>query len=120
MVMRSVHQLSRILLTCPAQVHFHLLICLVTSVAFVFYLCQMFVFLSRYVNILLSTFVCVAATLFFAWMVSVRVYALYVIACSSVTLDDVAVLGGYCPSHRDSLHLLFFSFLSLMLYLSPR
>ena len=55
-------------------------------------------------NILLSIFVCVAASLFFAWMVTVRVSASYVVAgsthelslqsCSSVTLDDVADLAN--------------------------
>ena len=45
----------------------------------------MFVFLSRYVmfSILLSIFVCAAATLFFAWMVSAHVSALYLTAGST-------------------------------------
>ena len=56
------HRLSRVLLTCPAQVHFRLLTCSITSVTFVFSLTHMFVFLSWYdmFNILLSIFVCVA------------------------------------------------------------
>ena len=85
MVIHSVHQLSRILLTCPAQVRFPLLICSVTSVTFVFYLIQIFVYLSRYVmfNILLFIFVCAAATLFFAWLVSARVSVPYVISGST-------------------------------------
>ena len=43
------------------------------------------VFLSRYVmfNIFLSIFVCAAASLFFAWVVSVHVSAPYVIAGST-------------------------------------
>ena len=50
----------------------------------VFSLTQMFVFLSRYVmfNTLLSIFVCAAASLFFAQVVSVHVSAPYVIAVS--------------------------------------
>ena len=57
----------------------------ITSVNFIFSLTQMFVFLSRYVmfNILLSMFVSVAASLFFAWVVSAHVSALYVIAGST-------------------------------------
>ena len=49
LVTHSVHRLSRILLTCPAQVHFRLLTCSITSVTLVFSLTQMFVFLSWYV-----------------------------------------------------------------------
>ena len=86
MVTRSVHRLSRILLTCPAQVHFRLLTCSITSVTFVFSLTPMFVFLSRYVmfNILLSMFVWVAAIeLVLCSGVSVHVSATYVIADST-------------------------------------
>ena len=70
----------------------------------------MFVFLSRCVmfNILFSIFVCAAASVFFAWLVSAHVFALYDIAfitleqaCSNVTIEDVAVLG-----HDSSLNLL--------------
>ena len=81
---RSVHRLSHILLTCPAQVHFLLQTCSITSVTFVLFLTQMFVFLSRYVmfNIFLSILVCVAASLFFAWVVRANVSAPHVIAGS--------------------------------------
>ena len=84
-MIRSVHWLSRILLTCPAHVHFRLLTCSITSVTFVLSLTQMFVFLSQGVmfNIFLSIFVCAAARLFFAWVVSVHVSAPYVIAGST-------------------------------------
>ena len=84
-MIRNVHQLARILLTCPAQVHFDLLTSSITSVTFVFSFTQMLVFLSRYVvfNMLLFICVCAAASLFFAWVVSVRVSALYVIAGSA-------------------------------------
>ena len=56
-----------------------------TSVTFVFSPYQMFVFLYRYViiNILLSIFVCEAASLFFAWVESAHVSAPYVIAGST-------------------------------------
>ena len=76
--------LSRILLMCPALVHFRLLTCSITSVTLVFSLTQMFVFLSRYVmfNLLRSIFVCVAASLFFAWVVIVHVSMPYIIAGS--------------------------------------
>ena len=85
MVILSVHRLSCILLTYPAQVHFRLLTCSITSVTFVFSLTQVFVFLSRYVmfHILLSIFVCAAASLFFAGVVSAHVSAPYVIAEST-------------------------------------
>ena len=43
-MIRSVHRLSRFLLTCAAQVHFWLLTCPITSVTFVFSLTHMFVF----------------------------------------------------------------------------
>ena len=84
MVIPSVHQLSRIKLTCPAQVHFRLLTCSIMSVTFAFSLAQMFVFLSRYVmfNIFIPIFVCAAGSVFFAWVVSAHVSAPYVIAGS--------------------------------------
>ena len=74
-------------------------------------------------NILLSIFICAAASLFFAWVVSTHVSVSYVIAgsmhdlslqaCSNVTLEDVVVLGKCCPSGRDSsLNLLVLVFVS--------
>ena len=114
MVSRSVHQLSRILLTCPVQVHFRLLTCSITSVTCVFSLTQMFIILSRYVmfNVLLSIFVCAFASLFFARLMRAHVSAPHVVVgstheCSleasfSVSFEDVAVLGECCPSGRDS------------------
>ena len=83
MVTRSVHRLSRILLTCSAQVHFRLLTCSITSVSFVFSFTNV-CFLSGYVmfNILLSIFICAAASLFFALVVSVHVSAPYASAGS--------------------------------------
>ena len=85
LVTHSVHRLSRVLLTCPAQVHFRLLTCSITSVTLVFSLTQMFVFLSWYVmfNIVLSIFVCAAASLFFVRVVSAHVSAPYVSAGST-------------------------------------
>ena len=79
-----------------------------------------------YVNILLSIFVCAAASLSFAWVGGAHVSAPYVIAgstheyvdlslqaCSSVTLEDAAVLGECCPTSRDSsLNLLVLVFVS--------
>ena len=62
-------------------------------------------------NILLSIFVCAAANVFFAWLVSAHVSAPYDTASvvdlslqagSSVTLEDVTVRGECCPSGRDS------------------
>ena len=63
-------------------------------------------------NILLSIFVCAAASLFFVWVVCAHVSVPYVIvgnthelslqACPNVTLEDVAVLSECCPSGRDS------------------
>ena len=84
-VIRSVPRLSRILLTCPAKVHFRVLTCSITSVTLVFSLTQIFVFLSRYVmfNILLSIFVSAAARLFFAWVVSEHVSAPCIVAGST-------------------------------------
>ena len=49
MVIRNVHRLSCILLTCPARVHFRLLTCSTMSVTFVFSLIKMFFVLSLYV-----------------------------------------------------------------------
>ena len=62
-VIRSVHRLFRILLTCPVLIHFRLLVCSVTSKTIVFSLTQVFVFLSG--NILPSIFVCAVTSLFF-------------------------------------------------------
>ena len=80
-VIRSVHQLSRVQLMCPAQVHFSLLTCSITC-DFIFSLTQMFVFLSRYMmfNVLLSIYVYAAASLFFAWVVNAHVSVSYAIA----------------------------------------
>ena len=117
MVIRNIHRFCRILLTCPAQVHFRLLTCSITSVTFVFSLTQMFAFLSPYVifNIPLSIFVCVVASLFFAWLVSVHASAPYVIAGSThelqtcffnhvplVPLIMSRFLTNFFPSGRDS------------------
>ena len=78
-VIRSVHRLSDILLTCPAQIYFRLLACSITPVTLVFSLTYMFLFLSWYVmfKIRLSIFVCAAASLFFACVVSANVSACY-------------------------------------------
>ena len=88
----NVHRLSRILLTFPAQVHFRLLTCSITSVTLVFSLTEMFIFLSRYVmfNILISIFVCAAASLVFAWVVSAHVSAPY-----SMSLLEVRMSGRF-------------------------
>ena len=75
-------------------------------------------------NILLSIFVCAAASLFFARVVSAvyhcwkyaGVVDLSSQACSNVTLEDVAVLGDCRPYGRDSS----LNLLSLVLYLCPR
>ena len=77
MVIRSVHRLSQILLTCPDQVHFRLLTCPITSMTFVFSITKIVVFLSRYV---MFSFVCATASLFFVWVVAAHVSAPYVIA----------------------------------------
>ena len=84
-------------------------------------------------NILLSIFACAAASLFFAWVVSAHVSVPYVIAgsmqvvvvdlslqaCSSVTLEDVAVLGECCKSgHDSSLNLLALVFVTGAISLS--
>ena len=108
-VIRSVRRLSHILLTCPAQVHFRLLICSITSLTIVFSLTQTFIFLSRYVMII---FVCMAAILFgcecpgfravcHCWKYA-RVVDLSLQAYPNVTLEDVAVLDECCPPDRDS------------------
>ena len=105
MVIRCVHRLSRILLTCPAQVHFRVLTRSIRFVTFVFSLTQMSVFLSQYVmfNILLSIFVRLLACV---------VYLSFK-ARSYVTLEDIAVHGESCPSGRDSsLNLLVLDFFS--------
>ena len=73
---------------CPAQDHFIFLTVLIISMTFVLSLTQMLVFLSLYVmlSILLSIFVCAAASLFCACLVSVHVSAPYVIAGSTQEL----------------------------------
>ena len=48
-MIRSVHQLSCILLICPAHIHSRVLTCSITCVTLDFSLTQVFVFLSRYV-----------------------------------------------------------------------
>ena len=72
----------------PAQDHFIFLAVLIISMTFVLSLTQMLVFLSLYVmlSILLSIFVCAAASLFCACLVSVHVSAPYVIAGSTQEL----------------------------------
>ena len=81
----KVHRSSLRRLICPAQDHFIFLTVLIISMTFVLSLTQMLVFLSLYVmlSILLSILVCAAASLFFACLVSVQVYAPYVIAGST-------------------------------------
>ena len=69
-----------------------------------------FFFLSRYAmfNILLSIFVCVAARLFFAWMVSAHVSAPYVIAVMSCNIYNTSMLSLsnlYCQQLPIPLHL---------------
>ena len=66
LVMRFVHLSSLSRLMCPAQDHFIVLVVFITSVTPVFALTQAFVFLSWYVilSILLSIFVCAAASFF--------------------------------------------------------
>ena len=93
MVIRSVHRLFGIILTCPAQVLFRLVTCSIMSVTFVFSLTQMLVFLPRYVmfNILRSNFVFAAASLFFVWVVSFHVSAPYVAARSTYELQTCHV-----------------------------
>ena len=100
---------------CPAQIHFRLRICSITSVTFVFSLTQIFVPDVMF-DILLSISFFAAARLFFAWVVSAHVSTPYVIAGSThawivdlslqaytnITLEDVAVLGECCPFGSDS------------------
>ena len=85
LVTRDVHWSSLRRLICPAQDHFIFLTVLIISMTFVLSLTQMLVFLSLYVmlSILLSIFVCAAASLFCACLVSVHVSAPYVIAGST-------------------------------------
>ena len=66
LVTREVHRSSLRRLICPAQDHFIFLTVLIISMTFVLSLTQMLVFLSLYVmlSILLSIFVCAAASLF--------------------------------------------------------
>ena len=87
-VTREVHRSSLRRLICPAQDHFIFLTVWIISVTFVLSLTQMLVFLSLYVmlSILLSILVCAAASLFCACLVSVQVYAPYVIAGSTQEL----------------------------------
>ena len=117
MAISNVHRLSCILLTCPAQVHFRLLICSI----------KMFVFLSWYV-ILTYSFPCLFVRLLVGlclggecacfrtvsrcWTYT-RVVDLSLQACSNFTLEDVAVLGECCLSgHGSSLNRTFLSFVS--------
>ena len=88
LVTREVHRSSLRRLMCPAQDHFIFLTVLIISMTFVLSLTQMLVFLSLYVmlSILLSIFVCAAASLFCACLVSVHVSAPYVIAGSTQEL----------------------------------
>ena len=74
LVTREVHRSSLKRLICPAQDHFIFLTVLIISMTFVLSLTQMLVFLSLYVmlSILLSIFVCAAASLFCACLVSVH------------------------------------------------
>ena len=71
-----------ILLTCPAQVHFRLLTCSITSVTFVFPLTQMCLSNVMF-TMLLHIIVYAGGSLFFAWVVSAHVSAQYVIAGST-------------------------------------
>ena len=75
-------------LDMPCPIPFHFLTLLIISMTFVFSLTQTLVCLSLYVmlSILLSTLVCAAASLFCACLVSVQVYAPYVIAGSTQEL----------------------------------
>ena len=83
-VTREVHRSSLKRLICPAHDHFIFLTVLFISMTFVLSLTQMLVFLSLYVmlSILLSIFICAAASLFCACLVSVQVSAPYGIAGS--------------------------------------
>ena len=80
-VTREVHRSSLRRLIWPAQAHFIFLTVLIIYMTFVPSLTQMLVFLSLYVmlSILLSILVCVAASLFCACLVSIKVSAPYVL-----------------------------------------
>ena len=70
---RRLRRLSRILLKCPAQVHFRLLTCSITPVTFVCSLTQMFFFCPGMLCLTYCCpflFVCAASSLFFAWRMS--------------------------------------------------
>ena len=86
MVIRDVYRLSRILLLCSAQVHFsdffnHVCDLCLFSYPDVFFSPGMVL-----LNIFLSIFVCAAASLFFAWLLSAQASAPYVIAGSTQEL----------------------------------
>ena len=95
MEIRDVHRLSSILQTSPAQIHVWLL---TRSITYVFSRIKMLVFLSRYFmfSLLISVFVCAAASLLLAWLVGAHVSALCVTAGSVhesyYTLFTVSVL----------------------------
>ena len=114
MVIRSVHWLSHILLTCPAHVHFRLLTCSIKSVTFVFVRslffypgmwCLTYSFPSLFVGLLayyllvwwVPMFRAVYHCWTYAWVVDLSLQA-----CPNVTLEDVTVVGECCPSGRDS------------------
>ena len=71
---------SCILLMCPTQVHFRLLTCSIMAVTFVCFSVPIHLYVMF--NILRSIFVCAAAILFFAQLVSAHVTVPYVIAGS--------------------------------------
>ena len=81
-------------LICHAQDHFIFLTVLFISMTYVLFLIQMLVLLSLYVmlTILLSIFICTAATLFCACLVSVQVSAPYAIAGSTHELYTCLLL----------------------------
>ena len=116
-VTREVHRSSLRRLICPAQDHFIFLTVLIISMTVVLSLTQRLVFLSLYVmlSILLAIFVCAAASLFCACLVSVQVSAPYVIAGSTQELytclfrqmarllvEGVPVFGVCRPACHDS------------------
>ena len=86
MVIRSVHRLSRMLLTYPAQVRH--LGCSITSVTFVFSITQMFVFLSQYLICLTyfipSSFVRLVACSLLGWFVSSSMFHCHLWTCRAV------------------------------------
>ena len=102
---------SRIQLTYPAQVHFYLLICSITSMTIVFSLIQMTVYFSVPVCYGYSFHLCLCGCWVFlcpyfsavchCWKY-VRVIDLSLQAGSNVTIEDVAVFGESCPVGRDS------------------